>query len=113
MRTPRDRSALPRRRTGRRAGRAAGGPPDRAAPAPAAGQGDAAAVEWSGLLAMDKPVGVTSHDVVDKVRRRLRVKSAGHLGPLHNAASGPGLIAPAAPRRPPRCRGVAGWREAL
>lgn len=64
-----------------------------AAPSPAAGQGDAAAVEWSGLLAMDKPVGVTSHDVVDKVRRRLRVKSAGHLGTLDPGASGLLMIA--------------------
>lgn len=49
---------------------------------------------WScGLLAVDKPTGVTSHDVVDKVRRRLRVKSAGHLGTLDPAASGLLLIA--------------------
>lgn len=43
---------------------------------------------WSGLLRVDKPTGVTSHDVVDAVRRRLRVKSAGHLGTLDPGASG-------------------------
>lgn len=43
---------------------------------------------WSGLLLLDKPTGLTSHDVVDKVRRRLRVRSAGHLGTLDPAASG-------------------------
>ncbi len=43
---------------------------------------------WSGLLRVDKPTGVTSHDVVDLVRRRLRVKSAGHLGTLDPGASG-------------------------
>jgi tRNA pseudouridine55 synthase len=43
---------------------------------------------WSGLLPMDKPAGVTSHDVVDRVRRRLRVKQAGHLGTLDPGASG-------------------------
>jgi len=43
---------------------------------------------WSGLLRVDKPTGVTSHDVVDRVRRRLRTKSAGHLGTLDPGASG-------------------------
>jgi len=46
-----------------------------------------------GLLVVDKPAGVTSHDVVDRVRRRLRVRSAGHLGTLDPAASGLLLIA--------------------
>jgi tRNA pseudouridine55 synthase len=44
--------------------------------------------EWSGLLLFDKPTGVTSHDVVDRVRRRLRIPGAGHLGTLDPAASG-------------------------
>ena len=43
---------------------------------------------WSGLLRVDKPTGLTSHDVVDRVRRRLRLKSAGHLGTLDPGASG-------------------------
>ena len=60
--------------------------------APPAGSGPAVPGEprevWSGLLRVDKPTGVTSHDVVDRVRRRLRVKSAGHLGTLDPGASG-------------------------
>lgn len=43
---------------------------------------------WAGLLPVDKPAGVTSHDVVDRVRRALRVRAAGHLGTLDPAASG-------------------------
>ena len=43
---------------------------------------------WSGLLLVDKPPGVTSHDVVDRVRRRLRARGAGHLGTLDPGASG-------------------------
>jgi tRNA pseudouridine55 synthase len=53
-----------------------------------------AAPEWAcGLLAVDKPTGVTSHDVVERVRRRLHVESAGHLGTLDPAASGLLLVA--------------------
>ncbi len=46
-----------------------------------------------GLLAIDKPVGPTSHDVVLEVRRRLRSPGAGHLGTLDPSASGLLLIA--------------------
>jgi len=53
----------------------------------------AAAPPWSGLLPVDKPPGVTSHDVVDRVRRRLRSRGAGHLGTLDPAASGLLMIA--------------------
>jgi len=60
--------------------------------APPAGSGPVVPGEpregWSGLLRVDKPPGVTSHDVVDRVRRRLRTKSAGHLGTLDPGASG-------------------------
>ena len=60
--------------------------------APPAGSGPAVPgaprEAWSGLLRVDKPTGVTSHDVVDHVRRRLRVKNAGHLGTLDPGASG-------------------------
>ncbi len=48
----------------------------------------AAPATWSGLLLVDKPAGMTSHDVVDKVRRRLRSRGAGHLGTLDPGASG-------------------------
>ena len=43
---------------------------------------------WCGLLAVDKPGGMTSHDVVDRVRRRFRLRAVGHLGTLDPAASG-------------------------
>ncbi len=60
----------------------------------ASGADAEAAPPWAcGLLAVDKPIGVTSHDVVDEVRRRLRVTSAGHLGTLDPGASGLLLIA--------------------
>ena len=42
----------------------------------------------AGVLIVDKPTGVTSHDVIDVVRRRFREKGAGHLGTLDPAASG-------------------------
>ena len=37
---------------------------------------------------MDKPAGVTSHDVVALVRRRLQAPSAGHTGTLDPFATG-------------------------
>ena len=43
---------------------------------------------WSGLLLLDKPPGMTSHDVVARVRRRLKAPHAGHLGTLDPGASG-------------------------
>lgn len=44
--------------------------------------------DWSGLLPVDKPTGVTSHDVVNQARRLLGVRGVGHLGTLDPAASG-------------------------
>lgn len=41
-----------------------------------------------GLLVVDKPEGITSMDVVREVKRRLRVKKAGHLGTLDPFATG-------------------------
>jgi tRNA pseudouridine55 synthase len=41
-----------------------------------------------GLLLVDKPVGLTSHDVVDVVRRAYGERSIGHLGTLDPFASG-------------------------
>ncbi|MDQ4143212.1 MAG: tRNA pseudouridine(55) synthase TruB [Actinomycetota bacterium] len=37
---------------------------------------------------MDKPAGMTSHDVVDAVRKRLRTKKVGHAGTLDPDATG-------------------------
>lgn len=45
-----------------------------------------------GLLLVDKPSGVTSHDVVDVVRRRLETKKVGHAGTLDPMATGLLLI---------------------
>ncbi|HSS21843.1 MAG TPA: tRNA pseudouridine(55) synthase TruB [Pyrinomonadaceae bacterium] len=41
-----------------------------------------------GVLVIDKPVGMTSHDVVDDVRRILRVRRVGHTGTLDPFATG-------------------------
>jgi tRNA pseudouridine55 synthase len=41
-----------------------------------------------GLALVDKPAGMTSHDVVDVVRRAYRERSVGHLGTLDPFATG-------------------------
>lgn len=41
-----------------------------------------------GILIIDKPTGMTSHDVVDEVRRRLRTRRVGHTGTLDPMATG-------------------------
>jgi len=65
---------------------------ERSAPAPAGRHethGEARPFPvFHGLLAVDKPVGPTSHDVVARVRQRLGSRGAGHLGTLDPAASG-------------------------
>ena len=43
---------------------------------------------YEGVLLIDKPTGMTSHDVVDRVRRKLRMKRIGHAGTLDPAATG-------------------------
>lgn len=42
----------------------------------------------SGLLLVDKPAGITSHDVVDIARRAYGERSIGHLGTLDPFATG-------------------------
>jgi tRNA pseudouridine55 synthase len=42
----------------------------------------------NGLLVLDKPAGMTSHDVVDIVRRATGERSVGHLGTLDPMATG-------------------------
>jgi tRNA pseudouridine55 synthase len=42
----------------------------------------------TGLLVIDKPQGLTSHDVVQRVRRALRIKQVGHTGTLDPLATG-------------------------
>ncbi len=41
-----------------------------------------------GILIIDKPAGITSHDVVARVRRVLRTKRVGHTGTLDPFATG-------------------------
>lgn len=41
-----------------------------------------------GVLNIDKPKGITSHDVVTRVRRILRIKKVGHTGTLDPEATG-------------------------
>jgi tRNA pseudouridine55 synthase len=42
----------------------------------------------NGVVIIDKPTGLTSHDVVNRVRRILGQRSVGHLGTLDPGASG-------------------------
>ena len=42
----------------------------------------------SGVLLVDKPVGLTSHDVVQIIRRGTGIRRAGHTGTLDPRASG-------------------------
>lgn len=42
----------------------------------------------NGILLIDKPSGPTSHDVVDRVRRKLGIKKVGHAGTLDPIATG-------------------------
>jgi tRNA pseudouridine55 synthase len=43
---------------------------------------------FDGVLLIDKPAGMTSHDVVDRVRRHFGFKKVGHCGTLDPAATG-------------------------
>src|SRR5438477_4720505 len=42
----------------------------------------------NGVLIIDKPPGLTSHDVVNRVRRIAQERSVGHLGTLDPLATG-------------------------
>ncbi len=46
----------------------------------------------AGILLVDKPQGITSHDVVDKMRRVFKIKKIGHAGTLDPMATGLLLI---------------------
>jgi tRNA pseudouridine55 synthase len=48
----------------------------------------AAAPKVDGVLLVDKITGITSHDVVEHVRRRSRIKKVGHTGTLDPLATG-------------------------
>lgn len=43
---------------------------------------------FEGALLVDKPAGITSHDVVDRLRRHLGIKKVGHCGTLDPMATG-------------------------
>jgi tRNA pseudouridine55 synthase len=45
-----------------------------------------------GLLVIDKPAGMTSHDVVDVIRKRFKTKKVGHAGTLDPDATGVLLV---------------------
>ena len=45
-----------------------------------------------GVLVIDKPPGMTSHDVVDVIRKRFKMKKVGHAGTLDPDATGVLLI---------------------
>ena len=45
-------------------------------------------IPMNGVIVIDKPSGLTSHDVVNRVRRILGQRSVGHLGTLDPAATG-------------------------
>lgn len=42
----------------------------------------------NGILVIDKPKGITSHDVVNFIRRRFKIKKVGHAGSLDPIATG-------------------------
>lgn len=46
----------------------------------------------SAFLAINKPMGVTSHDIVDEVRKKLGTRQVGHVGALDPDAEGVMLI---------------------
>ena len=43
---------------------------------------------FEGILLGDKPAGITSHDIVDRLRRKLKMKKIGHAGTLDPLATG-------------------------
>lgn len=47
----------------------------------------------NGILVVDKPTGMTSHDVVQRVRRLLKTRSVGHAGTLDPLATGVLVVA--------------------
>ena len=41
-----------------------------------------------GILVVNKPAGITSHDVIDIIRRKMNIKRVGHTGTLDPIATG-------------------------
>ncbi|MFC1592446.1 tRNA pseudouridine(55) synthase TruB [Candidatus Omnitrophota bacterium] len=46
----------------------------------------------NGILVVNKPEGITSHDVVDFVRKKLKIRQVGHTGTLDPIATGVLLV---------------------
>ncbi len=44
--------------------------------------------EYTGFLIIDKPAGITSHDVVDRIRKVFGIRKIGHLGTLDPLGTG-------------------------
>ena len=44
--------------------------------------------DFEGILLVDKPQGITSHDVVNRLRRKINMKRLGHAGTLDPMATG-------------------------
>ena len=57
-------------------------------PSPAARPSTPATGRFDGLLLVDKPAGLTSHDVVARIRRTFRIEKVGHGGTLDPGATG-------------------------
>ncbi len=71
-----------------RPARPSGGPPRSPGSPPSGAPGAERALDPSGLLVVDKPAGLTSHDVVDRVRAAFDWKKVGHAGTLDPLATG-------------------------
>ncbi|MBL8304806.1 MAG: tRNA pseudouridine(55) synthase TruB [Ideonella sp.] len=73
------------------AGLAAGGSKDPARPPPSPQSGEGARVRRRpvhGVLLLDKPLGLTSNDALQKAKRLFRAEKAGHTGTLDPLATG-------------------------
>jgi len=46
----------------------------------------------NGVLILDKPVGITSHDLVDETRKKYKTRKVGHAGTLDPFASGKMIV---------------------
>jgi len=51
-------------------------------------QMDNFSIKKEGILLINKPAGCTSHDIVDVIRKKLRVRKVGHAGTLDPSAEG-------------------------
>lgn len=55
-------------------------------------RGNRGSDRFAGILNVDKPLGLTSHDVVDRVRRAAGMRRVGHAGTLDPEATGVLLV---------------------